>query len=409
MPSSNILARRPLAALAVTLAAASLSPGAVRAEGPCAVTQITSSPAWGSLVDDVSSNGRWLTLESQADLTGGNPDHNFEIFRYNRLTGTFLQVTDTAGHANVASEISDDGGRISFRSTSDPGIFVHDVAAGETQEVVAEDVGAASMDGGGDRFVFLANDDFTGQNPDGNSEVFLFDRIGDRFVQVTDSVFLPCPFPTLCSRNFSPWISKDSSAVVFASDYGYAGATGPSVYVFDTAAETLEPVAAITTGAGFPTAISGDGSRVAYVDAGGRLAVHDRPSASTMTSAIAGIRRPQGLDREGRRVLLHDRDLGGLVLAFDPDSGTETQLTASGSDLFLSRISGAGSVVATSANADWTGQNPALQFQVFVLSCPPSSPLAIDIPVLQPAGLLVLILALGGGAVLALRRRHSGG
>ncbi len=410
MPSSNFLTCRSPAtlALAVILATGSWSPGTARAQEPCSVTQITSSATGGSLADDISSNGRWLTLESQADLTGGNADHNVEIFRYDLLGGAFLQVTDTVGHSNTGSEISDDGGRIAFRSTSGPGIFVYEVTTGQTREVIAEDVGASSMSGGGDRFTFLFAGDPTGQNPDGNTEIFVYHLAEDRFVQVTDSVAESCgPFPDICPRNFPPSISTDGSAVVFASDHAYGGAGGPSVYVFEVATESIEAIAPIVFAAGFPTAISGDGRRVAYTDGDGGLKVFDRPSGSTTTSRIADAPRPQALDSRGRRVVFHDSHFDGLLFAFDPDAGTETQLTTDGANLFQSRISGDGSVIATAADADWTGQNPDGLHEVFVLSCSPTGSTPIDIPTLRPAGLLILILSLAGGGVLVLRRRST--
>ncbi len=405
MPSNESPIQRSPAALPCTITlVASLLSSAVWGQENCPITQVTSSPTYGSVVDDISSNGRWLTLHSQADLTGGNSDHNLEVFRHDLNTGAFLQITDTVGVTNNSSEITDDGNRIAFRSTSSGSVFVHDVTAGATQEVIAVDAGVSSMSGDGERFSFLYGGDLTGQNPDSNIEVFLYLQTENRFIQISDSVGPPCMPPGICPANYRPRISTDGSAIVFASDFDLAGVTGPNVYLFDVASETLEAIAPIILAAGFPTVISGDGQRISYLSTDG-LVVFDRPTGSIWTPTPISFPQAQALDHRGRRLVFHNGVFDAAVLTFDPDTGAEMQLTPDDSDLFFTSISGNGALIATSAFADWTGENPDGSLEAFVLRCAPTSVSPLPIPTLHPIALMILVLFLAGGGVLMLRRR----
>ncbi len=93
--------------------------------------------------------GRYVTLLSNCDYAGGNPDSNTEVFQGDRQTGTVVQVTDSS------------------------------LAAGELNGAIS-----SSFDG---QFVsFLSNANYTGANPDQSLEVFLWDRAGG-ITQLTDT------------------------------------------------------------------------------------------------------------------------------------------------------------------------------------------------------------------------------
>ena len=66
---------------------------------------------------DISADGEWISFASTGDLLPpGNPDGNFEIFRYDMNNGTLAQITTTSGCTNGQPTINDGGGRIAFRS-----------------------------------------------------------------------------------------------------------------------------------------------------------------------------------------------------------------------------------------------------------------------------------------------------
>lgn len=116
-----------LAALHGTLAAAPL--------------QITPSAGANSLGPSLSDDGSRLVFYSASNPTGGNADSNFEVFLYQRATGTTTQITSDArgiGAGSQLPELSGDGRRIvfqSFESRGTTGFFrsaVHDIAGGTT-------------------------------------------------------------------------------------------------------------------------------------------------------------------------------------------------------------------------------------------------------------------------------------
>ncbi len=91
--------------------------------------------------------GRYVTLRSDCDYSGGNADGNFEIFQWNRQSNTYNQVTASIGAFNEVA------------STSNTGRYV----------------------------AFLSDADYTGGNADASLEVFRFDRNGGgSFLQLTD-------------------------------------------------------------------------------------------------------------------------------------------------------------------------------------------------------------------------------
>ncbi len=147
----------------------------------------------------VSSEGQWLTFASTGDLAApGNTDGNFEIFRYNRSTGSFLQVTDTAACTNDRPRINDDGSRIVFQSDCDLGFS----AAGN--EIVLWDgsfrgvdtTGCVSRDPWISRdasgryvsFITQCDGQYPGiSNPDLETEIVQWDTATDTYLQVTNT------------------------------------------------------------------------------------------------------------------------------------------------------------------------------------------------------------------------------
>ncbi|HKS62174.1 MAG TPA: DUF4347 domain-containing protein, partial [Xanthobacteraceae bacterium] len=177
----------------------------------------------GGLAPDISTDGRWVVFESAAnDLVTGDTNSAFEIFRYDRQTGTIIRVslTDTEGQANGAStvaSVSDDGNIIAFLSTAsnlvanDPNgstadVFVRNVSAGTTVRISSLPSGPVSqypsVSGDGRYVAFLQNNQIL---------------IHDLQTGLTQSE----PFTTSGTLttvvNGRPLISADGTTVVFQS------------------------------------------------------------------------------------------------------------------------------------------------------------------------------------------------
>ncbi|HZI17144.1 MAG TPA: lamin tail domain-containing protein [Pyrinomonadaceae bacterium] len=74
-----------------------------------------SRTAHGCFQPSVSDEGLLVAFASNRDLTGANPDRNFEIFVYDVRTHALNQLTDTAGVRGAAdAKLSGDGSRLAF-------------------------------------------------------------------------------------------------------------------------------------------------------------------------------------------------------------------------------------------------------------------------------------------------------
>ena len=192
-------------------------------------TQLTNTTGINNFNPAISGNGSRIAFESLHNLTGGNPDGNFEIFIYDTQAGSLTQVTDSTGGFNSPTSLNDAGTRIAFQSkcnlTGDNAdlntdIFLYDSTSGIAQ--VTNTTGeaayfanfAASISGDGTRIAFLSNRDLTGGNADGNDEIIIYDTQAGSFTQVTD---------TTGGFNDSPSITDDGTRIAFASNRDVTG------------------------------------------------------------------------------------------------------------------------------------------------------------------------------------------
>ncbi len=139
------------------------------------LVQLTASPAPdpdnppSSRAPRIDSTGTWIAFESNADLDGGNPDGTYEIWRV-RSDGAFLQrLTGDATLSSRSPDISGDGRLVVWASATNP----------------------------------------LGTNPEGNTELFLYDADTASTVQLTQ-------FAT--GGSGGPRISEDGRYVYFLSD-----------------------------------------------------------------------------------------------------------------------------------------------------------------------------------------------
>src|SRR6266849_3776705 len=173
----------------------------------------------------ISGDGRIVAFESTEDIAGAGGADHFRAIRANVAVDppTFFQMGGTRA---IAPAISQDGSRIAFASKDDP----------------------------------------LGANPDGNSEIFLFD--GARLTQVTNTS--PGDIANrVTNGNFQPSISDDGRFIAFSSNRDRAGQNSDAnleIFIYDAVANTFTQLTNSAGVVGFSDArISGNGARVAYV------------------------------------------------------------------------------------------------------------------------------------------------
>ena len=193
----------------------------------------------GSFQPSLSDDGRLVAFSSNRDLTGANPDGNFEIFVHDTAARTFTQITNSVAVAGASdAKMSGDGSHVAYvrdgtalgsaeEARRDLILFDRQRNAGR---VVAGDVPGLALTPGravsddGLRVVYAA------ANAGGASQVFLYDGRNDVVRQLTTLGTRASDVP------LHPTISGDGSRAAFATRRGvFTGEPvgGVDLYVFD--------------------------------------------------------------------------------------------------------------------------------------------------------------------------------
>jgi Tol biopolymer transport system component len=153
----------------------------------------------------ISANGKFVAYSSDGNPLGTNPDGNQEIFLYDVKLATTKQITTTIDDFEC---------------------------------------GSPSIDKKGRWIVFVTDADLLGTNPDENEEVYLYDVVGNRFVQVTQT-----------SDSFDspehPVIVPNGKHVLFDSEANHAGRNGDrnrEIFRYEIATGVTEQLTVTTTG-----------------------------------------------------------------------------------------------------------------------------------------------------------------
>src|SRR5262249_38303439 len=213
-------------------------------------TQVTNTIGGsGNFNPSISADGTHIAFLSDRDITGGNADGSFEIFLYDVTANNFKQVTNVITATNQAPSINGDGTRIAFASdgnmtagNSDGNfeIFLYNTATDSFTQVTDTTGGTnanqqPSISDDGKRIAFVSNR-FSGGNPDGNGEIFLYDNATGGIAQITFTTLYPL-------GNSQPLISGDGKRITFVSFHdlvagGNSDGNG-EIFLFDTTANSF--------------------------------------------------------------------------------------------------------------------------------------------------------------------------
>ncbi len=253
------------------------------------ITQITNTTGTGAVngSPSINADGTRIAFRSNRDLTGGNADGNFEIFLYdaNAPTPGFIQITNSTSGRSDHPSLNADGTRIAFTSESDltgdnadgnGEVFIFDATApapGVTQ--ITNTTGGAntlfrsrpSINANGIRTAFSSDRDLTGSNADSNFDIFLYDANAPAagITQITNTTG---GFNGLSSDRA---INAAGTRIAFTSDRDLTGENPDGnfeIFLFD--GNTQPPSFSQITntaprgGNGQPS-INADGTRIAFV------------------------------------------------------------------------------------------------------------------------------------------------
>ncbi|HSQ23044.1 MAG TPA: hypothetical protein VLN44_01465, partial [Pyrinomonadaceae bacterium] len=301
-----------------------------------------------NLNPSISGDGRIVAFESTEDLAAvGGADH-FRAIRANvgADPATFVQMGGTRA---VSPAISQDGSRIAFASNDDP----------------------------------------LGANMDGNSEIFLFD--GSRLSQVTNTT--PGGLANRTTNgNFQPSISDDGRFITFSSNRDLTGQNADGnleIFVFDSLSTSFNQLTNSSGIVGFTDArISGNGNFVVYIRDNGRtpgptrdLIEQARPSGgqTVLVPAEASLAMTYGraISDDGSRVVYSSQTATSTtqVFLYDGRGGAGvrqiTSLGARVTDVPLHpSISGDGTRISFATRRNVNGGNSDGSVELYLYDLP---------------------------------------
>jgi hypothetical protein len=311
-------------------------------------TQITdTSGCQGSLNADVASDGSVVAFSSDCNLTGGNPDFNREIFRYDPTAATALvQLTNTARPCdNDYPSVSADGQRIAFASDCN----------------------------------------LTGGNADGSTEIFLFDAQGSgTFTQITAA--------TGCYSYGGPAISGDGRRIAFASNCNLTLANSDAsteIFLADTlSGVALSQLTSSTSCTSSDPSTNANGTRVGFVsycnltgansDGNSEIFLINTtpaPSVAQITTTSSCFSSTPSLDDAGTQIAFSstcnftgaNADGNEEIFRYQGGGVSFVQVTSSSScDSLYPRFNAAGTRIAFGSDCDLTGGNPDGSAQVYL-------------------------------------------
>lgn len=245
------------------------------------ITQTTPRPFRIQLV--LSADGNRVAFLSAGTATGENTNGSLEIFLFDAPTNTLTQITKSTAGFSFSPSINRDGTRVAFASSADltgsnadgnNEIFLFDALSDTiTQITNTQSIGAdriffgnegPSIDASGTRIAFVSDIDLTGANPDGNTELFLFDIITNTLTQITHLQSTE----TLAANIFAPSLSDDGNRIVFEATATLPGQNldgSFELFLFDALTGTFSQITDLTDGVFSDSfAIDNNGTRISF-------------------------------------------------------------------------------------------------------------------------------------------------
>ncbi len=223
-------------------------------DGSVKITQVTSTTKGVSILPSLSASGSHVAYISDSD-------GNMEVFLAEigaDYTITRAQVTATGQGTHDQPSVSADGKRIAFVYDDgfDRGIRMASWVSGSTFVITnvtpisgtVSDQPSISADG--NYIAFVSNLDLTGENADGNQEVFLA-QIGAGFIEFTQAT------STSIGYNDRPSLSTDGTR------FAYVPADNDGIIFYDKVYSSLSPV--YLGPPGTQPAISSGGGSLAFI------------------------------------------------------------------------------------------------------------------------------------------------
>jgi len=266
------------------------------------IQQITVTTLCENFQPTISGDGKRVVFLSNCEIIpGSNKDQNYEIFHYDTETKRFIQITDTTRTTkfdvpeNNQPTTNQDGSLVAFRSSLDilqgqnadgnPEIFLYDAKAKSLTQLThtlppAINTGP-SLSGDGERVVFLSSADLVpGENREGKTEIFLFEKKTGKFAQLTH---IPASSPGKESvpRSVlsSAVISRDGNKVVISSEAdlvpGENKDGASQFFIYDVAKKNITQLTHMKGNPGTmshqhgPPALNDDATRLAFLSMSG--------------------------------------------------------------------------------------------------------------------------------------------
>ena len=343
-------------------------------------TQVTDDASAGSANASISADGNLVAFNSGANINGGNPDGNAEIFLFNALTGTTMQITDETEGNSFVPNISADGSRIGFHSTApinvpnpgnNPQVYLFDIASGVFTKITDEAAGQSlrpSLNEDGTYVAFESTANINGGNPGGGFEIYLFNADTAVITQITDE------------DGASRVPSIDSSGMLIAffttADINGGNPEGnEEIYLFNRATFQFTQITDETSGDSANPSLSANGERVAF-----------------HSNANINGGNPEG-----------NIDIFITEIA----NGSTTQITSeSGGDSDDPALNAEGSRIAFDSDANIGGGNPDGLEEIYLAFCFDDS-FVRPIPTLSEWGLIAMAGVLGIIGLIAIRRTKA--
>ncbi|MGI9105545.1 MAG: Ig-like domain-containing protein [Pyrinomonadaceae bacterium] len=273
---------------------------------------------------------------------------------------TLRRITSTAERGlNLNPTLSGDGRRIAFESTenlADTGgssgfrALLVDLTDENFRfmQVAASRAPAPALSHDGMRVAFASRENLTGENPDGNSEIFLFD--GALLQQLTRTSPVD-EAQRIGEGNFQPSISDNGQLIAFASNRDLTGANRDAnreIFIYDADTRAFSQITDTRDMAGASDAkISGDGTRIVFLRDNGAmgdpasttrdLLLYERATSSTrvIESEINNLTFTYGraMSDDGERVVYAAQTATNTtqVFLFDGRNNVRRQITTLGS------------------------------------------------------------------------------